>query len=308
VKNSQEGSSSTIPVTTRLPMGLGASCETMQPRSGEILRRRPDASVFKEMLASLCAQYGSSLRVEALAAQASQLFRICRLYQEGGVLVDLGGGISAHNGILAQLGMKVHVVDMLGDYWAHRDWLPGGAASAEINHEFELLESCGVRFSQGEVTTYDFTKHFSENSLDFVTSFHCLEHLHHSPKMPMESAMRVLKPGGTLIIEVPNAANLRKRLALLMGRSNYEPYNWFYNNVPWLGHVREYTTGDLRQLARNLGAREYQIYGKNFLQGPAVQHVSKYIPRPFFRFFDAALQLFPSLCSCIFLEVRKRIL
>jgi SAM-dependent methyltransferase len=293
-----------IPVTTRVSKGLGASRGEGQTASYAISPSRPDVPVFKEMLASLYQHYSPSLQ-GSLTAQASDLFRICRLYQDGGVLVDLGGGISAHNGVLAQLGMKVHVVDMLTDYWDHRDWLPGGAASAKINHEFELLESCGVQFIQAEITAYDFTKHFAEDSLDIVTSFHCVEHLHQSPKIPLESAMRVLKPGGTLLVEAPNAANFRKRVALLMGRTNYEPYNWYYNISPWLGHIREYTIGDLRQLAGNIGAREYRIFGKNFLLGPRVQHTLEYIPRPLYDTIDATLQLFPGLCSCIFLEVRK---
>ena len=298
----QDISSAGMPAASLSSKVLGSSRGEL---SHEISSSRPDVRAFKEMLASLYKEYSTSLQQESLAAHASHLFRVCRLYQKGGMLVDLGGGISAHNGVLAQLGMKVHVVDMLTDYWNHRDWLPGGAASAKINHEFELLESCGVQFIQAEITTYDFTKHFTEDSLDFVTSFHCVEHLHQSPKIPLESAMRALKPGGTLLIEVPNAANLRKRLALLMGRSNYEPYKWFYNNVPWLGHVREYTTGDLRQLAGYLGAEEYRIYGTNFIQGAAVERALKYIPRTFYHAFDATLQLFPGLCSCIFLEIRK---
>ena len=274
-------------------------------RSKLTMSNNLDLEEIRRMLVLLIEQYGPGLQAEAFSAQASNLFRIGRLYREGGVLVDLGGGVSAHNGVLAQLGMRVHVVDMLTDYWDHRDWLPGGAASAKINHEFKLLESCGVQFIQAEMTTYDFTKHFAQNSVDLVTSFHCVEHLHQSPKIPLESAMRVLKPGGTLLVEVPNAANLRKRLALLMGRTNYEPYNHFYNNSPWLGHVREYTIGDLHQLAENIGAREHRIFGKNFLQGPAVQRISKYIARPFQNGLDATLQLFPGLCSCIFFEARK---
>jgi ubiquinone/menaquinone biosynthesis C-methylase UbiE len=80
-----------------------------------------------------------------------------------------------------------------------------------------------VRFIQHEISTRDLTTHFADNSIDVVTSFHCIEHLHGSPRLVLEAAMRVLKPKGIMIIEVPNAANVRKRLAVLCGRTNYGP-------------------------------------------------------------------------------------
>src|SRR5579864_5788355 len=117
----------------------------------------------------------------------TDVFRVAGLYREGGTLIDLGGGISVHNGVLAQLGMTVFVVDMLGDYWEHRD------EPSSINREMRLLEDCGVRFIQNEISSCDLTTHFAESSIDIITSFHCLEHLHSSPRRVLESAMHVLK-------------------------------------------------------------------------------------------------------------------
>lgn len=229
---------------------------------------------------------------------SSDVFRVIRLYREGGRLVDLGGGISAHNGVLAQLGMIVYVVDMLDDYWEHK-----ATAPSSITQEVELLQAWGVRFIRHEVLTYDLTAHFADNPLDAVTSFHCIEHLHHSPRRVLESAMRVLKPGGTMLIEVPNAANARKRLALLCGRTNYGSYNSFYYNEPFVGHVREYTVGDLRQLAQNLGASIYRVFGKNnSVYGEWVEG----IPSAIRKSLDRALQAFPGLCSSLLLEITKR--
>jgi hypothetical protein len=122
----------------------------------------------------------------------------------------------------------------------------------------------------------------------------------------MESAMRVLKPGGTLLIEVPNAANLRKRFNLLRGRTNYWSYSAYYNFSPYLGHVREYTIGDLRQLAQYIGATEYRIFGRNFIIGAGMERALRRFPRPVWPVLDRSLQVVPGLCSCLFLEISKK--
>jgi len=223
--------------------------------------------------------------------------RVTRLYRKGGTLIDLGGGISAHNGVLAELGMTVYVIDMLGTYWEHK-----AAAPTNISNEVRILEACGTRFIERNISTCDLTKIFPEESVDVVTSFHCIEHLHCSPRLLLESALRVLKPGGTMLLEVPNAANVRKRLALLRGATNYGPYNDFYYSDPFVGHVREYTVGDLQQLATNLGAIHFTIFGQNnAVYGKWVTA----IPVALRDVLDRALQVFPSLCGSILLEIIK---
>jgi len=248
---------------------------------------------IKNRVLMLRKQYQTSL--QGRDEWQTDVFRIASLYREGGTLIDLGGGISVHNGVLAQLGMKVFVVDMLGDYWEHRD------APSSINREVRLLEACGVRFIQNEISSCDLTTHFANSSIDMVTSFHCMEHLHGSPRLVLESAMRVLKPRGTMVIEVPNAANARKRLAVLCGRTNYGSYNSLYYSEVFLGHVREYTTGDLRQLAQNLGASSCRISGRNTIYGDWVEKTPSALRKP----LDCALQLFPGLCSSLVLEITK---
>jgi SAM-dependent methyltransferase len=190
--------------------------------------------------------------------------------------------------------MSIYVVDLLSDYWELKATNP-----TAITREIKFLEACGVQFIHGEVSTFDFRTHFVDKSVDVVTSFHCLEHLHQSPKFVLESAMRALKPSGLLLIEVPNAANIRKRIALLMGHTNYPDYSTFYYSSPYVGHVREYTVGDLRQLGRNAGATKYRIFGKNTIYGPWAER----IPYPIRRPLDVWLQLFPSLCSSLLLEI-----
>jgi hypothetical protein len=72
--------------------------------------------------------------------------------------------------------------------------------------------------------------------------------------------MRVLKPGGILLIEVPNAAEALKRGPLL-GRTNYLPMTSF--TTDWIIAVisAKYVLDDVHELARNLGPASYRMVG-----------------------------------------------
>jgi SAM-dependent methyltransferase len=247
-------------------------------------------------LSRLARQYRPRLQPDPAHARARHVHRIGRLHREHGVLVDLGGGISLHNGVLAQLGMHLYVEDLLGEYWERKASEP-----TSIDHEVGVLAAHAVQFIRQEISTCDLTQHFADNSVDVVTSFHCLEHLHQSSKRVLESAMRVLKPGGILFIEVPNAANARKRLALLCGYTNYLPYNLFYYSADYRGHIREYAVGDLHQLAENLGITSYRILGSNTYGACWIE----LIPSRLRKMLDFGLRLFPGLCGALLLEAEK---
>lgn len=255
-----------------------------------------DVKDIQKRLSLITNQYKPELQADPLYSQPRHVFRVTRLYRKNGTLVDLGGGISVHNGALAQMGMNVSVVDLLGEYWERKASEP-----TSIDREVKVLEACGVRFIRQEVASCDLTQYFADSSVDVVSSFHCLEHLHQSPKGVLESAMRVLKPGGTLLIEVPNAANARKRVALLFGRTNYLPYQLFYYSADYRGHIREYVSDDLYQLAHNLGAGSYRIFGNNTYGGRWID----VIPAPLRMSLDRMLKMFPGLCGALILEASK---
>ena len=81
-----------------------------------------------------------------------------------------------------------------------------------------------------------------------------LEHLHDSPRPILGALVDTVRSGGFLVVTVPNAVNLRKRIAVATGKSNLPDFQVFYwYPGDWRGHVREYTHGDLRMLAENLG-------------------------------------------------------
>lgn len=221
--------------------------------------------------------------------------RVRLSYRPGGSLVDLGGGVSAANGFLSELGMHVTVIDLLNEYY------PFSTVNSTVSKEIDFLANIGVRFIEADLTSVDLRSLFDKESIDVVASYHTIEHLHHSPKILLESAFDILKPGGRLVIEVPNAANLVKRAKLLIGRTNYPIFSEFYDSTKWCGHIREYTADDLERLARSLSLRGWRIEGRNWYG--RLYHVIG--NRPAARVLDSLLRVRPGLCGSLFLIAEK---
>jgi len=137
----------------------------------------------------------------------------------------------------------------------------------------------------------------SYESVEAITSFDMIEHLHASPKELLHDAMRRLQPDGVLILGVPNCVNLRKRLTVPFGRGQWSEFSTWYEPKVFRGHVREPDIQDLRRIAQDLSLSDYQIVGRNW-QG--FGSPSKMI-RACTRISHRILKYFPSLCSDIYL-------
>jgi 2-polyprenyl-3-methyl-5-hydroxy-6-metoxy-1,4-benzoquinol methylase len=55
-----------------------------------------------------------------------------------------------------------------------------------------------------------------------------LQHLPDSPRDLLVNLVERIRPGGYLFITVPNHVNLRKRLAVLCGKTSHAPYVMYY--------------------------------------------------------------------------------
>lgn len=85
---------------------------------------------------------------------------------------------------------------------------------------------------------------------DIVVMAEVIEHLHTSPTLVLGFLTTLMRPGGVLVIQTPNAVALRKRVELLMGRNPYELIREDWTNP---GHFREYTARELERFGRTLG-------------------------------------------------------
>jgi 2-polyprenyl-3-methyl-5-hydroxy-6-metoxy-1,4-benzoquinol methylase len=84
---------------------------------------------------------------------------------------------------------------------------------------------------------------FDPGSFDVVTLYHCLEHLA-NPRETLAHLHRLLRPGGWLVVEVPNVGSWYARVF----RSD-----WFHLDVP--RHFYHFTPGTLRRMLEAAGFR-----------------------------------------------------
>lgn len=168
----------------------------------------------------------------------------------GGRILDVGAGPCDKTAVLARLGYCCAATDDLRDDWhlvpGHREKIEAFAAGAGV--EFRLAGDGAAPF-QGE-------------KFDMVTLHDVLEHLHDSPRDLLVDLLGLVRPGGLLLVTVPNAVAARKRLAVLRGRTNLAPFaSYYWCPGAWRGHVREYTHGDLAGLARFLDLEVVTLRG-----------------------------------------------
>ena len=132
---------------------------------------------------------------------------------------------------------------------------------------------------------------------------------HHSPRRLFREIVRVLKPGGVLVIATPNAVNIRKRAYVLLGRSNFPVLrDWYEIGDPvWRGHVREPIIRDLHQLAEWNGLEVVGTYGRNFIgrRSRVLRSLPVGLVNAMAVCSDCLLRVFPSLCSDIHVVARK---
>jgi 2-polyprenyl-3-methyl-5-hydroxy-6-metoxy-1,4-benzoquinol methylase len=204
---------------------------------------------------------------------------------QGSRIVDIGGGLGLFSVGAAALGMRVTLVDDFQD--------PGNIAIADSI--LNIHRRVGVEIDCRDVVHE--TLGFEPASFDVITTFDSIEHWHGSPKGILHQIIEALKPGGRLVIGVPNCVNLRKRLTVPLGRGKWSPMAEWYEQSTFRGHVREPDVGDLLYIARDLRLTNARILGRNWLG-----YASPTRPiRIATTLSDRLLQHFPTLCADIYL-------
>jgi SAM-dependent methyltransferase len=167
----------------------------------------------------------------------------------GARILDFGCGPCDKTALYQRLGYECYACDDLNDDW-HKE-----GNNAEIIKRFAERE--GIHFFQ----TSNGTLPYDEEFFDGILLVDVVEHLHDSPRSVLNVLIAKLKPEGLVFMGMPNSVNIRKRISVVLGRTNYPSLGSFYfSKEPWRGHVREYTLNETKQLLRyhNLDV----VYGK----------------------------------------------
>jgi 2-polyprenyl-3-methyl-5-hydroxy-6-metoxy-1,4-benzoquinol methylase len=104
-----------------------------------------------------------------------------------------------------------------------------------------------------------------EQFFDVVMAADVLEHLR-DPAGALQLLRRHIRPGGRLIISLPNVAHASVRLPLLFGRFDYEPTGILDET-----HLRLYTFKSARELVESGGLRVERLLGASDHFGALLQ-------------------------------------
>ena len=127
---------------------------------------------------------------------------------------------------------------------------------------------------------------FEANKFGLIIFNEVFEHLRIDPIFTLKELNRVLKPGGIMILTTPNLYFLGKIIRFLIGRGFNDAYTEFkkLHTLGHMGHIREYSTKEVKQFLENTGFKvikiEYKIYNKTKIPflGLACRIIPKWRP------------------------------
>ncbi|MBE0481635.1 MAG: methyltransferase domain-containing protein [Dehalococcoidia bacterium] len=140
---------------------------------------------------------------------------------------------------------------------------------------------------------------FDDDLFNVIIFCEVLEHIFAPPSAVLKEIRRILRPGGKLILSVPNIAALYKRVRLLMGRSILDAADLIGSEFR-MAHLHEYTSKEISALleANNLTIvyRKYLYTTSRRRQAPMDLVM---------RAYDVCTRLVPPFRSFIHIECEK---
>ncbi|MBS1706375.1 MAG: methyltransferase domain-containing protein [Armatimonadetes bacterium] len=125
------------------------------------------------------------------------------------------------------------------------------------NYEFDLNRSQRKETWRTDLGGYD-----------AVVFAEVIEHLYTAPSVALEYLKSLVKPGGYILVQTPNALGIKQRLQLLAGKHPYEEINPDPNSP---NHFRESTLAELVRYSQGAGlevvhAAHYNYFNPTFRQ------------------------------------------
>jgi SAM-dependent methyltransferase len=204
---------------------------TEEPQSGSLAAR-----MFRKM---------EKAYREFVTADHVRFLNYCARNSTAGekLLLDIGCGSGTFLHVARSYGFIPHGMD-------------GSARAVEV-----AGKQYGYPVRQGEIGS----NAWHDYRFDFVTMFHVLEHLP-DPRLGLQHAAGLLKPGGTLIVQVPNISSFQARL---FGT------RWYGLDVP--RHVINFSPKALRLLLEEMGF-EFRLVARFSLRDNPASIASSIVP------------------------------
>ncbi len=153
-------------------------------------------------------------RFHLLRYEARKVLRFCRP-RPGAEVLDVGCGSGDRLLVYRELGLEPYGVEI-------------SSAAAYARDHLGLRVRCGTLR----------TAAYENDQFDLVTLYNVLEHLH-EPNEELDEIHRILRPGGCLVIEVPNADCLQFRLFGARWSALDVPRDLAYWTVPRLRRMMD---------------------------------------------------------------------
>lgn len=196
----------------------GVSQTVPQPSPGDLHKYYPDVYYPREPAIDIA--YDGPLRRNQL-----DKLKIIQRHRQSGRLLDVGCGIGAFMREAARSGFNVEGVEF-SDL----------AASIGRNH-------WGLNIVTGDILSED----YANDSFDVVTCWQVLEHVCR-PHDVIAKIARVLKPGGQLVIAVPNMSSFQAKIFRA---------RWYHLEIP--RHLFHFTPRTLSNIVEDHGFKVMKI-------------------------------------------------
>ncbi len=162
-------------------------------------------------------------------------------------ILDFGSGINDITTIIRKSGYEyIDAFDDCNDEWYNLD-------NKKILQDYSKKQ---------DFPFYDNFEQLYGKKYDLILLLDVIEHIP-KPKRLLKSIINLLNKDGRIFITVPNSVSIRKRLSVLVGKTNYANYDEFYDEDNYRGHWREYSIGDIKKMTKKIGFKIEFISGFN---------------------------------------------
>jgi 2-polyprenyl-3-methyl-5-hydroxy-6-metoxy-1,4-benzoquinol methylase len=174
---------------------------------------------------------------------AEVLLRVVQAQPNVETICDLGSGTGFLSSRLGELGYRVTGID---------------ASDRLLAVATEQFATAQVTFHHGVIGEDSLDALAPPGGFDLVISSDVVEHLFH-PKSLVESAFRILRPGGCLILGTPYHGYLKNLAISVLGRWDE------HHGVHWDGgHIKFFSVRTLQDLVQSAGytIERFEYYGR----------------------------------------------